>query len=91
MPGDPRELRLYWLFVAFGLGATGLVLACAAGPGQNSHAGPVTGVIDGIQFEGDQYFVHGWACQEGQRGSVDVHIYANASATANTLPVASTA
>src|SRR5580704_8476018 len=45
--------------------------------GQNSHAGPVTGVIDGVSFEGDQYFVHGWACQEGNRGSISINIYAN--------------
>jgi hypothetical protein len=38
--------------------------------------GPVTGVIDAVAFEGDQYYVHGWACQEGQRNSIDVHIYA---------------
>src|SRR5580704_12247974 len=48
--------------------------------GQNPHAGPVTGVIDGVAFEGDQYYVHGWACQEGNRGSIDVHIYANHAA-----------
>src|SRR5580700_1418532 len=61
----------------------GLSLANLAGPwaaGQNSHAGPVTGVIDGVAFEGDRYYVHGWACQEGNRGSIDVHIYANHAA-----------
>src|ERR1700756_397738 len=57
-------------------------LVCAAsvwlaGASQNSHTGPVTGVIDGVGFEGDQYYVHGWACQEGNRGSIEVHIYAN--------------
>jgi hypothetical protein len=50
--------------------------ACSA-VGQNSHAGPVAGVIDGVSFEGDQYFVHGWACQEGNRGSISINIYAN--------------
>ena len=45
--------------------------------GQNSHAGRVTGVIDGVAFEGDQYYVHGWACQEGNRGSIGVNLYAN--------------
>jgi hypothetical protein len=44
-------------------------LACPWAAGQNSHVGPVTGVIDGVAFEGDQYYVHGWACQEGNRGS----------------------
>lgn len=41
---------------------------------------PVTGVIDGITYSADHYYVHGWACQEGQAGSIDVHIYANHSA-----------
>src|ERR1700719_2127736 len=45
--------------------------------GQGSHPGPVMGVIDGVAFEGDQYYVHGWACQEGNRGSIDVTISAN--------------
>jgi hypothetical protein len=61
----------------------GLFLAALAGhaaAAQNAHAGPVTGVIDGVTFETDQYYVHGWACQEGQRGSVDVHLYADHSA-----------
>ena len=48
-----------------------------AAAGQNSRAGPVTGVIDGVAFEGDQYYVHGWACQEGNRGLISVNIYAN--------------
>jgi len=47
---------------------------------QSSHAGPVTGVIDAIRFEGDQYYVYGWACQEGQHGSIDVHLYVNHAA-----------
>jgi hypothetical protein len=45
--------------------------------GQNSHAGAVTGVIDGVAFEGDQYYVHGWACQEGERGTIAINIYAS--------------
>jgi hypothetical protein len=44
---------------------------------QNPRAGPVTGVIDGVQHQGDQYYVSGWACQQGNRGSIDVHVYAN--------------
>jgi hypothetical protein len=47
--------------------------------GQNAHPGPVTGVIDAVRFEGDQFYVFGWACQEGNRGSIDVHVYANHS------------
>jgi hypothetical protein len=40
----------------------------------------VTGVIDGVQFEGDQYYVHGWACQEGIRGSISVNLSAGGAA-----------
>jgi len=46
----------------------------AAAP--QSQAGPVIGVIDGVRYEGDQYYVFGWACQQGNRASIDVHIYA---------------
>lgn len=53
----------------------GLLSVSQAALGQGPHAGPVTGVIDAVAFEGDQYYVHGWACQEGQRGSIDVHVY----------------
>jgi hypothetical protein len=77
MPSAPREVRLLWLSLAFAFGAIGLASASPAARSQNSHAGPVTGVIDGVAFEGDQYYVHGWACQEGNRGSIGVNIYAN--------------
>jgi hypothetical protein len=71
--------RLGRVFVAILFFAT---LACCMAAGQNPRAGPVTGVIDGVRFEGDQYYVFGWACQEGNRGSIDVHIYANHGAGA---------
>jgi len=61
----------------------GLALAAMAGragTARNSHAGPVTGVIDRIQFDKDQYYVFGWACQEGNRSSIDVHLYADHAA-----------
>lgn len=77
MSSAPRGLSLFCSFVVFAVGLTG---ASSAARAQNSHAGQVTGVIDGVQFEGDQYYVHGWACQEGQRGSIGVHIYANHAA-----------
>ena len=32
----------------------------------------MAGVIDGIDYAGDHYYVHGWACQESQRPSIDV-------------------
>jgi hypothetical protein len=51
--------------------------ACVAAAAPQSHFGPVTGVIDNIQYGSDQYYVSGWACQQGNRGSIDVHIYAS--------------
>jgi hypothetical protein len=52
----------------------------SAASAQNSRAGRVTGVIDSIRLEGDQNYAFGWACQQGNSGSVDVHIYADHSA-----------
>jgi hypothetical protein len=68
------------LLAAFVAGLTLATLAWHAAAAQNAQAGPVTGVIDGVRFESDQYYVFGWACQEGQRGSVEVHLYANHAA-----------
>jgi hypothetical protein len=53
-------------------------VAAAAPP----HAGPVIGVIDDIRYDSDQYYIFGWACQQGNRSSIDVHIYANHAAGA---------
>src|SRR5580700_10943542 len=68
------------VLATFVAGLTFATLAWNAAAAQNTHAGPVTGVIDGVRFESDQYYVFGWACQEGQRGSVEVHLYANHAA-----------
>src|SRR5580658_894470 len=69
---------LMWssLIAALVAGLSFAALACHAAENQNTRAGPVTGVIDGVAFEGDQYYVHGWACQEGNRDSIGVNIYA---------------
>lgn len=47
---------------------------------QNAHAGRVVGNIDGISYDGQQFQVSGWACQQGNRGSIAVHLYADRSA-----------
>jgi hypothetical protein len=52
------------------------VSACFAAAAPQAHAGPVIGVIDSVRYEGDQYYVFGWACQQGNRASIAVHIYA---------------
>jgi hypothetical protein len=53
---------------------------CVAAAGPQPHVGPVIGVIDDIRNVSDQYYVFGWACQQGNRSSIDVHIYANHAA-----------
>jgi hypothetical protein len=52
------------------------VSARFAATAPQSHAGPVIGVIDSVRYEGDQYYVFGWACQQGNRAPIEVHIYA---------------
>src|SRR5260370_8466018 len=71
------KLRWARLLAALAAGMSFAMLDCHTAAGQNSHAGQVTGVIDGVAFEGDQYYVHGWACQQGNRGSIGINIYAN--------------
>lgn len=60
----------------------GLLLTTAAATPQ-THAGPVVGVIDAVRYEGDQYYVFGWACQQGEKASIAVHIYAGGAAGGN--------
>jgi hypothetical protein len=43
-------------------------------------ADPVIGVVDSVRYDGDQYYVFGWACQQGVRNSIGVHIYAGGAA-----------
>jgi hypothetical protein len=71
------KLRWASLLAALAAGMSFAMLHWRMAAGQNSHAGSVTGVIDGVAFEGDQYYVHGWACQEGNRGSIGINIYAD--------------
>ena len=75
-----RKLRLPGVVEMLAAGLCFALLACHTVSAQNSHPGAVTGVIDGVAFEGDQYYVHGWACQMGNRGSIDVNVYASHAA-----------
>jgi hypothetical protein len=43
-------------------------------------AGNIVGNIDGIRLESDGYYLLGWACQQGIRDSIGVHLYADRSA-----------
>ncbi|MBV8412088.1 MAG: hypothetical protein JOY64_30990 [Alphaproteobacteria bacterium] len=44
--------------------------------------GRILGNIDGISRDGEQYFLSGWACQQGRKESIDIHVYAAAPSQA---------
>jgi hypothetical protein len=56
------------------------VLASSPAPAQSPRVGAVIGNIDGLSQDGDQMFIFGWACQQGQTKSVALHILADHSA-----------
>jgi hypothetical protein len=71
--------RLKWLkltaaFVAalYTAGSSGI-----GAPAQNSGAPRVVTHVDGVSSEGDQPFVLGWACQQGNKDSIEIRIYAD--------------
>ncbi len=47
---------------------------------QNPRPGHVVGHIDGIRFEGEQFHIWGWACQQGNNNSIAIHLYADHAA-----------
>jgi hypothetical protein len=59
-------------------------LACLSTTSVQSIAGPavgsIVGNIDGIAHDGAQTFVSGWACQQGQKNSIVVVVFADHSA-----------
>jgi hypothetical protein len=69
-----------WLLAALVAGLSCAVMAAPQALAQNARAGRVVGNIDGISFDGGQAYVSGWACLQGNSGSIDVHIYADRSA-----------
>jgi hypothetical protein len=69
--------------VSFVALVAGLFCVAAAWPkasGQTSRAGRVVGSIDGFSYDGGQFHVVGWACQQGNPASIEVHVYADRSA-----------
>jgi hypothetical protein len=80
MPGIAPILKHQRLLAAFAAGAFCLSLAVSGALGQKPDAGPIIGHIDGIVVDTRGAHVRGWACQQGRRESITVHIYANASA-----------
>ena len=55
-------------------------LSADAAQSTASPVGGVVGTIDGIAYDGDQGFITGWACQQGRRDSIALHIYVDHSA-----------
>jgi hypothetical protein len=80
MPNISSKLKWSRLLVAFVAGLFCVASARSETLGQNSRAGRVVGNIDGISNDGGQLHVSGWACQQGNPASIDVHIYADRSA-----------
>ena len=55
-------------------------LASSDAIAQNTRVGQVIGNIDGVAQDGDQSYISGWACQQGQKKSITVAIFADHSA-----------
>jgi hypothetical protein len=64
--------RLTWLLsIAVATVQSGVASAAAQGVGH------IVGKIDGMSQDGEQYFVSGFACQQGQKASILVHVFAD--------------
>jgi hypothetical protein len=68
------------LRVTFAAVALCLSLASPLAFGQRAGAGLIVGHIDGIAVDVAGPHIEGWACQQGRRESLTVHIYANEGA-----------
>ena len=55
----------------------GLLLGPACLPTAVAAPGRVIGHLDSVAYDGKQEFISGWACQQGQKESIPIHIYAN--------------
>jgi hypothetical protein len=53
---------------------------CPEAKAQSARVGQVVGNLDGIAQDGDQVFISGWACQQGQKKSIVVAIFVDHSA-----------
>jgi len=57
-----------------------VLVGCLLFPNVAHAAGNVVGHIDGVRLVGGQYQLSGWACQQGVSDSIDIQVFANASA-----------
>jgi hypothetical protein len=81
LPGVPMfrtlfEVKPSWLAAAFVIGLLSAVPAAAQPSNQKPAVGHIIGSIDGVSRDGEQSFISGWACQQGQKGSILVHVFA---------------
>lgn len=77
----PRMISLLcvsWLSVALSPPSQSQPFQGAHPPSPNGH---ILGHIDYIHFERDNFYVWGWACELGKTDSVNLHIYADRSAS----------
>lgn len=51
------------------------LLSCSEAVAQ-PRVGRIIGNLDGISQDGDFFFISGWACQQGRKDSIQIHIYA---------------
>jgi hypothetical protein len=72
-PGPKRPQ----LLARFAVGVFCLSLVSTSARGQPPGVGPIVGHIDSIAVDPSGSHVKGWACQQGRKESIVVHIYAN--------------
>jgi hypothetical protein len=55
-----------------------LCVSTASPQAPKSSVGRIVGNIDGISHDGEQFFIAGWACQQGRAESIQLHVFAGA-------------
>jgi hypothetical protein len=74
--GEARLLAIAARMTCLRSVAAATVLSCAVSASAQG-VGHIVGKIDGISQDGEQLFVSGWACQQGQKASILVHVFAD--------------
>ncbi len=76
------KLRRLWLVSAVVAVVLSFSLVPSEATAQNPHVGRIVGNIDGISQDGEQFFIAGWACRQGQKKSIAVRIFADPTRSA---------
>jgi hypothetical protein len=71
------------LIAAFVVSLLCVSTALSQTPASKPSVGRVIGTIDGISRDGEQFFIAGWACQQGRSESIQLHIFAGADPAKN--------